>query len=158
MGVGGGAHPLPQAPVSHGICPSCHDELCEGLGIPLGAFLESLGEPVVLMDEEHTIGLVNRAALELFGRPSDDVLGERMGTVFDCENAHQPDGCGRTIHCSGCTIRQAVAATRLTGEPRLGIPATLRVVRDPGIADIDLVISTIPAGDRVLLRIERYRG
>lgn len=144
------------AEVSHGICPACHDRLSEGTGIPVAEFLESLTEPVLLMDDEHAIGMVNRAALELLGLPAGEVLGERTGMVFDCENAHQPGGCGKTIHCSGCTIRQAVASTYLSGEPQLGVPATLRVVEEPGLADVDLVISTVRVGDRVLLRVERF--
>lgn len=144
------------AEVSHGICPGCHDRLGEDTGIPVSEFLESLAEPVMLLDDEHTIGMVNRAALELLGLPAGEVLGERTGLVFDCEHAHQPGGCSKTIHCSGCTIRQAVASTYLSGEPQLSIPATLRVVEDPGLADVDLVVSTLRVGDRVLLRVERF--
>ena len=143
-----------RAEVSHGICDGCYDRLSAGTGIPIAEFLESLREPVILLDEEHTVGMLNRAALELLDRPGS-VFGERLGTVFDCENAHQPGGCGRTIHCSGCTIRQAVASTHLTGEPRLAVPATLRVVDDPEPSDVDLIISTLKVGDRVLLRVER---
>ncbi len=108
------------------------------------------------MDADHTVGMVNRAAGELFGENGADMIGERAGAVFDCENAHMPGGCGLTIHCSGCTIRHAVAHTHLTGEPRLNVPATLRVVDDPQISDIDLVISTARVGDRVLLKIDRH--
>lgn len=143
--------------VSHGICAECHDKLSEDTGIPVSEFVSSLSEPVVLLDAEHTVGMANYAALKLLGAPATEVLGDRLGSVFDCENAHEPGGCGRTIHCSGCTIRQAVASTNLTGEPKLNIPATLHAVRDPGRSDIELLVSTVKVGDRVLLKIESYR-
>lgn len=157
-GLDAGATQDPDAPVSHGICPGCYDRLSKGTGIPVDEFVESLTEPVLLMDDEHTIGMVNRATLELLGLSAGELLGERTGMVFDCQHAHEPGGCGKTIHCSGCTIRQAVASTLLTGEPRLNVPATLRVVRDPELADVDLMISTVRVGERVLLRVERFEG
>ena len=141
--------------ISHGICDGCYDELSDGMGIPISEFVASLDRPVLLMDDEHTIGMANAAALALVRRSDSDVLGERTGTIFECENAHLPGGCGKTIHCSGCTIRQAVARTYLTGEPQLNIPATLTTVRDPGLADVRLVISTVRVGERVLLRVEQ---
>lgn len=124
--------------------------------MPLTDFLEALQEPVLLVDADHTVGIINDAALELFGRAPDEVMGERTGDIFQCENAHLPGGCGKTVHCSGCTIRQAVAHTFLTGEPRLEVPATLRVVDDVDLSDAELVVSTSRVGDRVLLKIDRY--
>ena len=49
-----------------------------------------------------------------------------------------------------------MAPTHLTGEPRLEVPATLRVVEDPELTDVELLISTARVGDRVLLKIDRY--
>lgn len=148
--------PIHGKKVSHGICGKCHARLGARSGVPISEFVDSLDEPVLLMDADHTIGMANEAALELLGNGGDPVLGERTGTVFDCENAHLPGGCGATIHCSGCVIRHAVAHTHLTGEPRLNIPATIRVVEDAGLADVDLVVSTIRLGGRVLLKVEEY--
>lgn len=142
--------------VSHGICDGCYAALSPDRGIPISEFVASLHQPVILMDDEHTIGMANAAALQLVGRSSDGVLGERPGTIFECENAHLSGGCGKTIHCSGCSIRQAVARTFLTGEPQLEIPATLTAVRDPGLEDVRMVISTARVGERVLLRIEEF--
>mgnify|MGYP006299011273 CR=1 FL=1 len=153
--AGNGAGP-DSGPVTPGICPECRDRLTTGTGIPITEFIASLDEPVVLMDADHTVGMINRAARELFSEDVETVIGERAGRVFQCENAHMPGGCGLTIHCSGCTIRHAVAHTHLTGEPRLNVPATLRVVDDPRISDIELVISTARVGNRVLLKIDHY--
>lgn len=148
----------PGAEVRHGICSGCHGRLRTGTGVPVTEFIDSMSEPVLLMDADHTVGIINRATLDLLHKETDEVLGEQTGAVFECENAHLPGGCPETIHCSGCTIRHAVAHTHLTGEPRLNVPATLRVVRNADLTDVDLVISTARVGDRVLLKIDRHPG
>lgn len=153
---GTGVEPPADAQVTHGICTPCRHRLTDHAGMPITEFLDSLDEPVLLMDADHTVGMANDPALALMGRSAGEVLGERTGTVFDCENAHLPGGCGATIHCSGCTIRSAVAHTHLTGEPCLSVPATLRVVEDAELTDVALVISTARVDDRVLLKIERF--
>lgn len=142
--------------VTHGICPQCRSRLETGTGVPIEEFLASLEEPVLLIDADHTVGMMNQAVLELLGENGKSFVGERTGTVFECENAHLPGGCGLTVHCSGCTIRQAVSYTHHTGEPKLNVPATLRVVDDAGLNDADLMISTARIGNRVLLKIDRF--
>ncbi len=142
--------------VTHGICPECRTRLESGAGIPIEDFVGSLEEPVMLIDGDHVVGMVNDAAEALLNGSGKSVVGERAGTVFDCENAHLPGGCGLTVHCSGCTIRQAVAFTHHTGEPKLNVPATLRVVENANLNDVELLISTSRVGNRVLLKIDRY--
>lgn len=146
------------AGVSHGICLQCGSRVSEGAGTPIAEFVAALDEPVLLLDADHTVGVVNDPALGLVGKQAGNVLGERAGTVFECENAHLPGGCGPAIHCSGCTIRQAVAHTHLTGEPRRSVRATLRVVDDPDLTDVELVISTVRVGSRVLLQVEDFNA
>lgn len=144
--------------VTHGICGECHDGLSTGAGIPVVEFIGSLDQPALLLDADHTIGMVNAAALRLFGDAPGEILGERTGTALDCENAHLPGGCGQTMHCSGCTIRRAVARTHLTGEPQLNRAATVNTVRDTNREAVELVISTARVNDRVLLRIEEIHA
>lgn len=141
--------------VTHGICPACVRDVSRGGGMPLGEFVEGLDAPVLLLDASHTIGLANDAACRLLGHDPGAVVGRATGQVFDCAHASLPGGCGRTIHCSGCAIRQAVAHTHLTGESLEGIPATIRAVQDPGPEDVELVISTARLGDRILLKVLR---
>lgn len=147
----------PDGRVTHGICPQCRAKLETGTGVPIEEFVASLDEPVLLIDADHTVGMVNRAALDRFHGHGESFIGERTGTVFECENAHLPGGCSLTVHCSGCTIRQAVEFTHHTGEPKLNVPATLRVVDDADLNQIELLISTARVGNRVLLKIDRYR-
>jgi hypothetical protein len=156
LGTVAGSRPTDDR-VTHGICPDCRSRLETGTGIPIEEFLASLDAPVLLIDADHTVGMVNSAAEALLDGNGKRMVGERAGTVFECENSHLPGGCSLTVHCSGCTIRQAVAFTHHTGEPKLNVPATLRVVDDADLADVDLLISTARVGNRVLLKVDRYQ-
>ncbi len=139
-------------PVSHGICDACVRDVESELPQPLSEFLEALETPVLLVDQDRTVGASNARARALEnGRPW---IGRRLGPVFECAHSTDPDGCGLALHCSGCTIRKAVQETWDTGQPRHRIPATL--VRKPDAApdDVVMLISTRRIGDRVLLRID----
>ena len=109
--------------------------------------------PAFLVDADHTIGMVNRQALDLLHRPADQVLGERTGTVLECQNAYLAGGCGLTMRCAGCTLRQCIAHTHLTGEPRFNIRATLTLARGAGVKDVRVTFSTARIRDRILLEI-----
>jgi hypothetical protein len=76
------------------------------------------------------------------------------GDVFECAYARLPGGCGRTAHCSGCTIRQTVMDTVRTGQGHLRAPAYLNRATPDGVQRIPLTISTERVGDFVLLRID----
>lgn len=155
--LGEGADGGPGGGVTHGICPDCYADVNGRAGVPIQEFIASLDEPVFFVDEDHTVGMANAPAVELAGKAPEEIIGERHGTVLECSNAHLPGGCGHTVHCSGCAIRQAIAHTHLTGEAQERVPATLQVVRNPTLADAELTITTRQVGDKVLLKIESLR-
>lgn len=144
--------------ITHGICDGCAGELQRARGLPLEEFVERLGAPVLLVDADHTVGLANGAAREVYGSAGAPLVGRRAGDVFECENARLPGGCGRTIHCSGCAIRRSIAHTQATGEPLQRVPATLRTDASQGPGDVELLISTARVGRRILLKVERPAG
>lgn len=139
---------------SHGICEDCAKTLREGLGVPVKQFLSDLGVPVLLVSEDVHVLDVNLAAVSMLGGRRKAILGRRGGEVFECVNSRLPEGCGKTVHCSGCVLRQTVTSTWETGRPHRRIPATLEVNSrdDPG--EIAFLVSTDKAGDKVVLRIE----
>ena len=147
----------PDGPVSHGICAPCAARLTADLGVPVRRFLDSLDAPVLLVDVEEggRVRVASEEALALTDRTPEEVADQLMGDVFECANATLPGGCGRTVHCSGCTIRRTVEETWHTGEPSVRTPATLRPAGPDENATIDLEISTERVGGRVLLRIDR---
>jgi hypothetical protein len=90
----------------------------------------------------------------MLGKGSPEIEGHKGGDVFECAYARLPEGCGNTIHCSGCTIRRTVMETHKTGKSSLRVPATLNR-NDPEDPDkITLLISTEKIADVVLLRID----
>jgi hypothetical protein len=141
-------------PVSHGICTSCL-VLLEYRPQPLADFLESLPGPVMAMDPEVRGVASNERLLALVGKERSDALGRLGGEVFSCIYSELPGGCGQTVHCLGCSIRNAVNETRETRQSKTGVPA-YAYVRTPGggMTKLQLRISTECAGNLVLLRVD----
>jgi PAS domain-containing protein len=144
----------PAHPITHGICESCSIELWGEAGTPLEEFLDSLGIPTLLVDGPGIVRSANQGALEMVGKSTEEVDGKFGGQVFDCVNADLPGGCGRTVQCSACTVRNTVTLTHETGESQTRVPAILKV-RPRGIPEeIAFYITTEKVGDRVLVQIE----
>jgi hypothetical protein len=141
--------------ITHGICPDCTIKMRETPGEPLMQFLDKLGVPVVLVATDVVVVTANEQARHMLNKNLGEIEGFISGEVFECANATLPGGCGRTIHCSGCTIRGTVTDTFLTGRNYTHTPAFINHRRE-GL--IDLFISTEKVGDVVLLKIEKANG
>ena len=98
---------------------------------------------------------VMRKGCNVLDKDSHQIIWELGGDVFECAYARLPERCGRTIHCSGCTIRKAVKETFETGEPRVRVPAVLNQEDEDGPSVVYLTITTIKSGEVVFLRIDR---
>jgi hypothetical protein len=144
--------------ITHGICEKCRDNLLFQMGVELGVFLDSLKLPVVVVNREGTIVTGNDQARTLLRKGLPEIEGYKGGEVFECAYALLPEGCGNTMHCSGCTIRRAVMETYGTGKSLLKVPATLyrNTREDP--EKTKLLISTERLADLVLLRIDEMEA
>ena len=139
---------------SHGMCSACSAALaCEERGVPLQEHLDSILLPVLLVDESNAIAAMNATARALFGSTFDRET-HFFGRVFDCIHSHSSEGCGRSIHCSGCAIRRSVTKTFDTGEAQMSVPATLSRSSPDRLSDVVLAVTTIKLGRLVLLRLE----
>lgn len=138
--------------VSHGICASCRNNIDCQEGVALQSYLDSIPLPILVLDSEFQIAALNRKACEITGSDPKDSATRLPGDVFECEQARLPEGCGRAVCCSGCTIRRAVLKTFETGEPEIRIPATLTLGSDQ--SSVALSITTVKVDDVVMLRIE----
>lgn len=140
--------------ITHGICETCRDKMLNTMSIPLGRFLDTLPQPVLIVDEDARVLDANESARRATGNGVPFVADRLVGNVFECIHSKEAGGCGRTIHCSGCAIRLAVTRTWRSGEALTRVPATLMIDTDGTPAPVQLYISTEKIGDRVLLRVD----
>jgi PAS domain-containing protein len=141
--------------ITHGICKNCRDNIMFQLGVELESFLNSLNVPIVLVNQEGTVVTVNNQAKAMLRKDLPEIKGYRGGEVFECAYARLPEGCGNTLHCSGCTIRRTVMQTYETGKGFLRVPAALNKNTPEEPVKMNLLISTEKLTDLVLLRIDK---
>jgi hypothetical protein len=142
---------------SHGICPACSESFDFQDGVSLQRHIDSIPIPILLIDSNSRIMATNAKACEMLGRKPDAIIDELFGPVFDCAHAHLPQGCGRTIHCSGCAIRKSVVTTFNTGEPGISVPATLTVESPDRLSEIVITITTVKSNGLVVMRLEKVK-
>ena len=140
--------------ITHGLCDECAHHIFAQTGMELVEYLDGLNEPVVVVDGEGTVKSANQQARTLLKKDLPDIEGYRGGEVFECKHSKQPEGCGNTIHCSGCVIRKTVMDTFETGKSYLKMPASLNHQTRDGEARVCYLISTEKVAGVVLLRID----
>jgi len=147
--------PLADGGVTHGMCPPCGEHFgALWRGMSYGQYLERFTFPVILVEGEGRLVGVNRPASELLGRPAAEVVGLLGGEAMECAHSRLPEGCGRTVHCSTCTIRNTVTHTQRTGEATYRVQATLT----RSAQSLPLFISTAMDGPLVRVIIEPRAG
>lgn len=122
----------------------------------LQCHIDSIPVPILLVDSNNKTLAINAKASEILGISSDAVGGSQFGSVFDCMHADLAEGCGRSIHCSGCVIRSSVG-TYHTGQPQIAIPATLSVTNSEKPSDVVFTITTVRNDRVVLMRIDKVQ-
>jgi len=140
--------------VSHGICDKCKSNIDFQHGGPLEKFIDTLATPVLVIDGDCNVQMANQRALEILGKTPETIRGFKPGVVFECAYARLPGGCGKTVHCSGCSIRNTVTGTMNTGASVNKFPAYLNRTPKDSINGMDLLISTIKSGSFVLLKVD----
>ena len=139
---------------SHGVCRSCGEALLAGSGIPMQAFIDSLEIPIFVVDENGAVVISNSAGAGCAGKTKVQIQGKLGGEVFNCKNHSLPGGCGQTIHCKTCTIRNSVMETFRTGKSLQDVPAYLDLDNFfAGSKSVSFRISTEKKGDVVMLKI-----
>ena len=140
---------------SHGMCSSCSKALSvQEHGASLQQHLDTIPVPVLLIDDHSSVVTMNVRASDILGKKSNEEATQLFGRVFDCIHSRTLEGCGRNIHCAGCTIRRSVRKTFDTGEPQVAIPATLSVTNPDDISEAVLAVTTVKIGELVVLRID----
>ena len=141
--------------ITHGICSRCSSRFFREFGENLKAFLDSLAAPVLVVDSTVRVKTANRQAQLLLKKDLPSIVGYTGGDVFECEFAKRAGGCGHSLHCSGCAIRNTIKSTFETGKSHLNVSACLNSATPIENQKIDMLISTQKVGEIVLLRIDR---
>lgn len=144
----------PEDIITHGICSSCQEKILGPNKVEWLDFLDSLDVPVVVLDATGMVETANVAARELLQKDLPAIAGLEGGVVFDCMYSALPEGCGKTVHCSGCTIRNTVMDTFQSGKSHLAVEAPLTYGTSGASREISFLISTEKVKDVVLLRID----
>jgi PAS domain-containing protein len=113
--------------VSHGMCEPCSrhfERLWEGMA--LGEYLDDLPQAVVVVDGDARVLAANARAGALLGRDPASPRGLLGGEAMACARSRLPGGCGKTVHCRECAIRNTVAKVAASGRPATGVPAFLQ--------------------------------
>ena len=119
--------PLRDGGVTHAMCADCDAYFgSQWSGRSYAAFVGRFDFPVVLVEAEGRVVAMNAAAGAFLGRPPGEVVGLLGGEAMECAYARLPEGCGRTVHCAACAIRNSVQETHRTGRTLTRVPATLR--------------------------------
>lgn len=90
---------------------------------------------------------------DMLGKSERQIFGLRRGEAMECLYARLPEGCGNTVHCEICTVRNTVMEVMETGEPRELVPAYV----DRGSHRVALAISDYERDGIVLLVIDQSR-
>ena len=140
-------------PITHGICPDC-SELFMYDTSPMHEFLNKLNRNVLLVNNDGIVKDANETALVFLNKPLNLVKNLPGGNVMECVHSEELDGCGNTIHCSGCTVRNSVMHTLNTGQSIKGKKAFQLLRQNGKVRKVELQISTEKIGNQILLQIE----
>ena len=140
--------------VTHGVCDDCLLWLRNGMNQSLRDYLNKFDFPVLLVDSNVDVKMANDEAKDFIGKDLSEIEGYKGGDAIECEHARLPGGCGNTIHCTTCTIRNVVTDTSRSGENFKNIPAYQNIYSSNGVVKKHLKISTENFSDLVLLKID----
>jgi len=141
--------------VTHSVCSDCADNLDFQLGVSLKEYLDSLKMPIIALDDYGAVIAVNSAASLIYREKSGIEPVAWKEKVYECAHARLPEGCKKTVHCSGCAIRFVTSDTFNSGESRQNVQAHLNHCSSDMNEKAELLISADKIDNIVFLRIVR---
>lgn len=139
--------------ISHGLCDDCRIKM-EYNFTSLEDFINKLNEPIMIVDKEGLVQGANQSVAKMLQISRETFKNQKGGDVMECIYADLPEGCGETIHCSGCTIRNTVMKTYETGQSQIDVEGYQYLKTPTGQKRMKILISTEKLGEHVLLRID----
>lgn len=138
-------------PVSHGICVSCREHFFRDAGMSLQRFIDNFPFPVLVFGNSLQPVAINRSGTLASPSTVQITPATTIGNLVECEHSHQQEGCGKTIHCSGCVLRKTVEQTNQSGDPAFLVPATISTEN----SDIRFYVSTLKVDGRVFVKLDK---
>jgi hypothetical protein len=112
-------------------------------------------EPVFVIDSNGVVKGTNNGGLEMLQKEMEEIENELGGDAFECSYARSEGGCGNTVHCKTCAIRNIVMDTLSTGQAYKKVPAFQSIDTSEGAKILRFYISTEKLGECILLRIDK---
>jgi hypothetical protein len=140
--------------ITHGICSPCAIKVSAFEPRTVKRILEFVQEPVFVIDSEGVIKTANRSGLEMLGKEMIEIENEFGGDAFECSYAGMEGGCGNTVHCKTCAIRNTVMDTLAAGSGYKNVPAFQSINTSDGTKILRFLISTERVEGYILLRID----
>jgi hypothetical protein len=140
--------------ISHGICSLCAIKVTSYEPRTIQIILDFLREPVFVINGEGVVRAANKRGLQMLGKDLSEVEGELGGDAFECVYAKKEGGCGKTLHCKTCAIRNIIMDTLSTGKGYVKVPAFQNINTSEGPRITKFHISTEKVSDSIFLRID----
>ncbi len=141
--------------ITHGICSLCLIKVTTGIQ-PRSAsqILNYVQEPVFLIDANGIVIASNESGSISVGKKIEQIEYILGGEVFECTYALAEGGCGKSVHCKTCAIRNIVMDTLSTNRGYKNVPAYQSINTSDGPELMRFLISTEKVGEQILLRID----
>lgn len=146
--------PVAINPVIKDVCEECTGSVEVRMVTDICEYLEILPAPILVVDGQHLVRGANSEARRTVSGDFAPIAKLRGGDVFECVHARLPEGCGRTVHCSGCTIRRAIQDTLSTGKPMCDTPVDVVQRVEGQDRRVEFRVSTQRLANCVLLKLE----
>jgi hypothetical protein len=137
-------------PVSHGICTACRNSFFMREGVSLQSFIDGFSFPVLVVNSSFEPIGINKSGNESSHLSVEITATTTLGNVVECEHSRLPQGCGKTVHCSGCVLRRTLEETNETGRASFMIPATITT----NGGEVLFYVSAVKTNDRVFVKLD----
>lgn len=138
-------------PVSHGICLPCRQQFFQREDVSLQSFINSFSFPIVVVNSSFDPVAINRSAANSSHLSIQLAPDTTLGNVVECKYSHLPEGCGKTVHCSGCVLRRTVEDTHTSGRPAVMVPAAINTSSE----EVGFYVSTVKTENRIFVKLDK---
>jgi len=136
------------------MCRECSSAFLQQRDIGLNELLDRFHFPVLAVDGDAVVLGANHEATVTLGKPVEALVQQRGGVAIECKNAATLKGCGRSLQCTGCLLRNTITATFMDGQPRYSVFSDHSVGSAATAHDVRIRFSTIKLESMVVVTVE----